>query len=265
MSTVTQLVATIDAFYPNAETTANKIIYMNLAQDIISPYFGKVVEDATLSTVQNIDSYSYPTNLTDVSEIISLAIHNVAKLYSGSTAYVAGDIVYYNANTYTCILASTGNLPTDTTYFTLDTINRYNYTQYYLNRSEENPASEYGYFQIINSSGAKKLCIYPVPSATGLVIIIRYKKKLTALSSGSMSAEPDFDSRYHVMLAYYATAMMCSVGASPDSYQADHFMKMFDDELDALWKFKYEQDKAQKKFKRDNPHWHSGRSFHSGY
>ena len=39
--------------------------------------------------------------------------------YSGATAYVANDVVSYNNSTYICILASTGNLPTNTTYWNL--------------------------------------------------------------------------------------------------------------------------------------------------
>ena len=37
--------------------------------------------------------------------------------YSGSTAYTIDDVVSYNGSSYICILASTGNLPTNTTYF----------------------------------------------------------------------------------------------------------------------------------------------------
>ena len=39
--------------------------------------------------------------------------------YAGGTAYVVDDVVYYNGSSYVCILASTGNLPTDTTYWQL--------------------------------------------------------------------------------------------------------------------------------------------------
>lgn len=39
--------------------------------------------------------------------------------YDGSTAYSAGDLVSYDGATYKCTSASTGNLPTDTDYFTL--------------------------------------------------------------------------------------------------------------------------------------------------
>ena len=37
--------------------------------------------------------------------------------YNNATAYVVGDSVSYNGSSYVCILDSTGNLPTDTTYW----------------------------------------------------------------------------------------------------------------------------------------------------
>ena len=39
--------------------------------------------------------------------------------YSGATAYVADDVVSYSGSSYICILASTNNLPTNTTYWNL--------------------------------------------------------------------------------------------------------------------------------------------------
>ena len=39
--------------------------------------------------------------------------------YAGGTAYVVDDVVYYNGSSYICILASTGNLPTNGTYWEL--------------------------------------------------------------------------------------------------------------------------------------------------
>lgn len=39
--------------------------------------------------------------------------------YNGATAYVANDLVSYSGSTYICILASTGNLPTNGTYWSL--------------------------------------------------------------------------------------------------------------------------------------------------
>jgi hypothetical protein len=37
--------------------------------------------------------------------------------YAGGTAYAVDDVVSYNGSSYVCILASTGNLPTNATYF----------------------------------------------------------------------------------------------------------------------------------------------------
>jgi len=37
--------------------------------------------------------------------------------YAGGTAYTVDDVVSYNGSSYICILASTGNLPTNTTYW----------------------------------------------------------------------------------------------------------------------------------------------------
>ena len=39
--------------------------------------------------------------------------------YSGATAYVADDVVSYNGSSYICILASTNNLPTNATYWSI--------------------------------------------------------------------------------------------------------------------------------------------------
>ena len=39
--------------------------------------------------------------------------------YNNSTAYAVDDVVSYNGSSYVCILASTGNLPTNTTYWNI--------------------------------------------------------------------------------------------------------------------------------------------------
>ena len=40
-------------------------------------------------------------------------------VYAGGTAYAVDDVVSYNGSSYVCILASTGNLPTNGTYFSV--------------------------------------------------------------------------------------------------------------------------------------------------
>jgi len=144
-------------------------------------------------------------------------------------------------------------------------LDRYNYTQYTLNKSEDNPMVEYGYYQIVNSTGTKKLCIYPSPDVVNLPIVIRYRKRLTLLSASALTVEPDFDSNFHVMLAYYCCKMICSSGPSPDSYQANMFMQMYDEKKQELWKVSMENEEKAKKVRTDNRQWHKSRTYHAGY
>lgn len=39
------------------------------------------------------------------------------RAYNAGVSYVAKEVVYYNGSSYICILASTGNLPTNSTYW----------------------------------------------------------------------------------------------------------------------------------------------------
>lgn len=222
--TAQEILDLADAMYPNAETVANKIKFMNIAIHSLSPYFGIVAEDDTLVTVADQDEYSFPTGIDDVAQIIDFAIGN-------------------------------SDSPT----------NRYDYTRYSLSKRDTDPMRGNSFWQIIDSSGDKKLALYPIPSIDDLPIIIRYHKKLSELSADSLSEEPEFDSRYHDMLAFYCVHMICSSGASPDSIQANAFMQKFDDRLSELWKIQMEQDSKQKNVHRDNKQWHKTRSFGRGF
>lgn len=222
--TVTELIAYIDAKYPTAESSATKVSYMNVAQNILSPYFGKIVEDASTLTVVDQDEYAYPTGLTAIEDIQSLAVANQAT-------------------------------PDD----------RYDYTQYHLSRSEYDPKEYYTYHEIISDSGAKKFVLYPIPDTVNLPIVIRFRKSLTALSASSLSASPDFDSRYHIALAYFAISELASAGASPDTFQADYYMQKFESTEYDLWKLTNEAEKKNKKKRTDNPQWHVHKSYGAGF
>lgn len=74
MSTIQNLLDRIDLLYDNAFTDAQKVEFMNMCQRELSPYFGIVVEDESLSTVEDQDYYTFPAGLTDVSQIIALGI-----------------------------------------------------------------------------------------------------------------------------------------------------------------------------------------------
>lgn len=222
--TLSEILTLCDSLYPNAVSNTDKILFMNIAQGSLSEYFGKIVEDATLLTVIDQDSYTFPTGIKDVTDIESLAIGTQA---------------------------------------TPD--NRYDYTQYYFNKSEQNPESEYGYYQIVNSSGTKKLVIYPAPSTVNLPIHIRYRKQLTDLSTSALNTEPEFDARFHPILAYWACRMICMTGASPDTYQANMFMQMYDELLGDLWKVSMADNTKRQVKRKDNRQWHKHGSYGAGY
>lgn len=79
--TVQELLDMTDDLYPNGETDAAKVSYMNIAIHTLAKYFGKVIEDATLVTVKDQDEYSYPAGIEDATQIISLAIARQATPY----------------------------------------------------------------------------------------------------------------------------------------------------------------------------------------
>jgi len=133
---------------------------------------------------------------------------------------------------------------------------RYAFTRYETGHIDDTSYTGNIIYQIYSSAGVKSLVMYPAPSITGCNIRIRYRKALTALSSASTSASPDFDSRYHDMLAIYAAYMLASVGASPDTVQANHFLQMYDDKKMELWKYSMETNKVSLKRRRDNRQWH---------
>lgn len=142
---------------------------------------------------------------------------------------------------------------------------RYAYSKYYLSKRDDDPMIGRSYFQIVDSDGDKKLCIYPVPMTDNLPVVIRYHKQLAQLSATSLLAEPEFDSRFHDLLIFYCIHQICASGSSPDTLQADIYMQKYDDMLAALWKFQMEQDSSQKNKRRDNKHWHRTGSFGKGF
>ena len=141
---------------------------------------------------------------------------------------------------------------------------RYDYTAYCLSKRDENPMIANSYYQLIDGTGTKAIALYPAPTITGLKIIIRYHKKLTLLTETNLSFVPEFDSRFHNMLALYCCHMICAAGTSPDVIQANMFMQKYDASLSELWKYQLEMDKGQNNKKRDNPQWHRNRSFSTG-
>lgn len=220
MSTVQQLISSVDRWYANNFNDTDKVAFFNEAQDELSPYFGNVVEDNTLVTVADQDSYAFPTGLTDVYQIISMGI--------------AGEA-------------------------TPDT--RYSYSKYDIITRDDYPEGTHAYFQTVSVAGVKKLVIQPTPMTSGFPIRIRYRKPLTLLSATSLGSSPDFDSRYHDILVWYACHAIAASGSSPDTIQADMFMQKFENAVEEIWHFQLTNEVKSPIRRRDNRHWHHN----SGY
>ena len=133
---------------------------------------------------------------------------------------------------------------------------RYDFTRYERGYSDVEHARGHTYYQVYTSAGVKSLVIYPAPSLADRVIRIRYRKKLTALSTTTFTGSPEFDSRFHDMLAVYAAYKIASKGASPDREQANHFAAEYKERLDELWKYSLIRDGKSLKRRTDNRQWH---------
>lgn len=222
--TAQELLNLVDGFYPNAETDATKISYMNIAIRSLSPYFGIMKEDDSLVTVEDQDYYDFPTGIDDISQITVL---NIGTKESPDT--------------------------------------RYEYTRYYPSVSEDNPAQNNSFWQIIDSDGNKKLAIYPAPTVAYLPIVIKYKSRITELATDSLYDEPEFNSYYHDMLAFYCVHAICASGASADRVQADVYMQKYDSRLAELKKEMMLRKLKQKNKYTCNQQWIKYRTTGVGY
>lgn len=72
--TFQQIVNRIAELYPHGETVSTVINHINSAQDELSAYFGKTIMDSSVVTVTDQETYSFPSGLTDCSEIKLLEI-----------------------------------------------------------------------------------------------------------------------------------------------------------------------------------------------
>jgi len=292
MATVTELLTLIDAKYPNATSQADKIKFMNIAQEGLSGEFGLIATDETLVTAAYEEQYSLPTGIDDISMIetfdISNEVPDLDKLVTSTNMIVGaytladqidlpckisfkhtsvgatdtlGTIVVVGISGDETVTETVTPVADSTVYSTKyyseitsltsagwvinagnDTIkvgvksSRYNTQRYPIGFSDDKPFVSKCVYQVYSSAGVKSIIVYPAPTLSGLPIIIRYKKKLTELSATKLSAEPEFDSRYHDMLATYACYEICANGASPDTTQANRFAAEYDARISQIWK-----------------------------
>jgi len=314
MSTVAQLLALVDAHYPNGASDATVVSYFNEAQNQISPYFGLVAEDTTLYTVANNDSLALPTGLNDISQIISFdvnltaadtdAIVTTANMKVGTytiaaqptkasrisvthtavgntdtlgTITIAGTVdatattevitpvanstvygnKYFDKDGLTSVTGGSwvtnGTADTITVGVSLD---RYDFNRYSIAYIDDEEPTGNSIYQVYTSAGVKSLVIHPTPTITGLNIRIRYHRGLTALSESSTSVSPDFDSRFHDILALWGAYRVCSDGASADREQSNHFLEEYNNRVTDLWKFMMETTQVSLRHRSDNKQWH---------
>ena len=313
--TTDELLTLCDDLYPNAATDATKVIYMNMAQKVLSAEgFGSVVTDETLETVADDDEYSFPEGLSDISQIEYLEIeqdadevdyivastnlkvgaYTIANQPSdegrisflvttqdtgdtlgtvaivgtvdgsadGETVTLVANARVWSTKVYSALTSLTGaGWVIDAVEGTADTIqigqqtDRYNYQRYKASYTNDNQAYSNTYRQGYNASGTKSLILYPIPSTSGFNIRIRYKKDLTALSSTATTASPDFDSRFHELLAFYAAYMLASKGASADYPQANSFAQQYEAYRTGMWEERMKRERSNPQKRRDNEMW----------
>jgi len=142
--------------------------------------------------------------------------------------------------------------------------NRYDYARYEASTVLDYPNVGNVYYQLTDSDGDKKIIVHPAPTTSGLPINIIYKKHYAELAWSTNTASPEFDSRYHILLVYYANHMIATTGHAPDTMQADMFMQKWLDGLNELTRKRARANVAHPKKARDNPQWHSGKRHVAG-
>lgn len=134
-------------------------------------------------------------------------------------------------------------------------LTRDEYTSYVVGFQDDSTRSGKNYFQIVDSSGNKTIGLYPTPTESGLQVRIRYYKSITALSASSMSAQPEIDSRFHEMLAYYAVHQIAAKGASPDKDQSNYYLSKYLSVRGEYVRLRQQQEIEHPSDRRDLSHW----------
>lgn len=141
---------------------------------------------------------------------------------------------------------------------------RYDYTRYSKATRDDYPRSGKGYYQVSDEDGGKHLVIYPIPTESDLIISVKYMRPLTDLDSSTTTQIPEFDSRYHMLLVYYAIRELASAGDVPDTLVADYWGRRWEAGLRELRRAKMQEKAKHPLRRRDNAFWHSGKEYVEG-
>lgn len=138
---------------------------------------------------------------------------------------------------------------------------RYDYDRYSKATRDDYPKNGKGYYQITNSEGVKTLVVYPVPTLSTTVMSIHYKRPLADLSSSTLTGVPEFDSRYHMGLVYYAIRELAVMGDTPDTLQADYYTQRWNSMLEEIYRAKMRDEVRHPRRRRDNRQWHGAKQY----
>lgn len=328
--TVQALLDLINSEYNNNASVATKVGYMNRALDELSAErFGPLVEDTSIITVEDQESYTMLTGMSDIADIDYLGVANTypyqaetavcttgAETQAGtitvtvtaanmagtphsvalevenadSAAAVAGKVRAALAADATLmaffevggtgtsvILTALENVLPDSTMaiavvdtdstgviFSSSTdssvaLLRSQYIKYNVGYADDEVMSGNCYFQTVDSSGVKKIALNPIPGAAGYRVMIRYNKKMTALAVDALTAAPEFDDRFHDILAYYAIKSLAGASQSPDTTPHNYWAQMYEAGKRGLWKLRMSRNAIAGSDRRDNPHWNRRR------
>lgn len=114
------------------------------------------------------------------------------------------------------------------------------------------------------SLGVRQFGLYPVPSADDYPVRIRYRRPLAQLSVTSLTAEPEIDSRYHNILAFYAAGMVAGSGDNPDAQIANYYNMAYRNGLQEMYRHYGLIKEGAKPKRKDNTWWQKG-SFNAHY
>lgn len=141
---------------------------------------------------------------------------------------------------------------------------RYDYYYYKKATMFDYPRDRNGYYQDVSTTGVKSLVLYPAPTTSGYTISILFEKPMVNLSATALTESPEFDSKYHILLVYWACKMLASAGSAMDTTQADMFTKLWDDGLNELYAKRTHENLSHPKRRKDNIQWHNGRRYVGG-
>ena len=211
-----ELLTTMARQYPCSVDISVRVDYLNQALVAIEEYFD-IYATARFNTVADQDGYAFPAGIESIDQIYSLGV--------------------------------------STSPSTLE--NRYDFVKYQPTTVLDFPATPRCYYELMSEDGVPMLMLYPVPDEDDHIVSITYKVRFTPFDSSDLETEqtPIFDSRYHILLAYYANSLLASSGHAPDEDQHDINMQRWLSGLEFLQHERMNRRVRHPRRRKDNRQW----------